>query len=60
MLEQLDKPQRALTDSQAWAKVNWPALSVVVVWGTGSVAAKFLLGILSPAGFQMPANVVAS
>ncbi len=57
MLEQLDKPQHALTDSQAWAKVNWPALSVVVVWGIGTVAAKFLLGVFSPAGFLCLRNL---
>jgi len=57
MLEQLDKPRHALTDSQAWGKVNWPALSVVVVWGTGTVAVKFLLGIFSPAGFLCLRNL---
>lgn len=58
MLEQLDKPRHALTDSQAWGKVNWPALSVVVVWGTGTVALKFLMGVFSPPGLLCLRNLV--
>ena len=58
MLEQLDKPRRDLTGDSMWAKINWGALSVVVVWGIGTVAAKFLLGVFSPAGFLCLRNLV--
>ncbi len=57
MLQQLSKFQQALADNHGWAKVNWPALSVVVVWGIGSVATKFLLSVFSPAGFQCLRNL---
>lgn len=58
MLEQLDKPRRDLTGDSMWAKINWGALSVVVVWGMSAVAVKFLLGIFSPAGYQCLRNLV--
>jgi len=57
MLEQLDEPQYTLTDDPMWAKINWGALSVAVVWGTGNVAMKFLLGVFSPAGLPCLRNL---
>ncbi len=58
MLEQLDKPRHDLTGDSMWAKIDWGALSVAVVWGIGSVAAKFLLDVFSPAGFLCLRNLV--
>jgi len=58
VIRQLSKFHQSLADNGVWAKVNWPALSVVVVWGTGAVAAKFLLDVLSPAGFLCLRNLI--
>ena len=57
MLRQSAKFLHALADNRALPEVNWAALSVAVVWGTGSVASKFLLGVFAPAGPQCLRNL---
>jgi len=57
MLRQSAKSLHTLADNCALPAVNWAALSVAVVWGTGSVASKFLLGVFAPAGLQCLRNL---